>query len=245
MWPPWLSSPSRVEPTPTTTPRRRGFSTCSTFKDVEKLLREEEDQKQQKHLIIHQFRHKKLPSLFHRVRISASVLRALSTDPDPKSQSDRPITLKTNDRDVVVYFTSLRVVRRTFDDCRTVRSILRSFRVPIDERDVSMDCAFLEELQQIFGTKSVSLPRVFISGRYVGGAEEVRQLHECGELKKLIGSGGGGMWHCQVCDGHRFVVCENCDGSHKVYIEKIGFRSCSDCNLNGLIRCPNCFSRQP
>uniref|UniRef100_A0A7N0RIW0 Glutaredoxin domain-containing protein n=1 Tax=Kalanchoe fedtschenkoi TaxID=63787 RepID=A0A7N0RIW0_KALFE len=229
MWPPWISSPARAEP-PAAAPRRRNFS----FKDVEKLLREEEeeeDQRGQNQKILHQFRRKRTPSLFHRVLVSTSFLRALKSPPP------------TADHAIVVYFTSLRVVRRTFDDCRTVRSILRSLRAPIDERDVSMDSAFLEELQEKFGTKKVSLPRVLVGGRYLGGAEEVRQLHECGELKKLIGRSpalGSGGGHCQVCDGHRFVVCDSCDGSHKVYIDKIGFRSCSDCNLNGLIRCPNC-----
>uniref|UniRef100_A0A7N0VNL7 LisH domain-containing protein n=1 Tax=Kalanchoe fedtschenkoi TaxID=63787 RepID=A0A7N0VNL7_KALFE len=50
---------------------------------------------------------------------------------------------------------------------------------------VSMDSAFLEELQEKFDTKKVSLSRVLVGERYLGGAEEVRQLHECGELKSL------------------------------------------------------------
>uniref|UniRef100_A0A7N0ZSG2 Glutaredoxin domain-containing protein n=1 Tax=Kalanchoe fedtschenkoi TaxID=63787 RepID=A0A7N0ZSG2_KALFE len=213
MWPPWLSSPSRADAA-STPRRRRTFSTCTSFKDVEKLLREERLEHQTL-ILLRQFRHNKPPKI-----------------------TVQPTHL-------VVYFTSLRVVRRTFDDCRTVRSILRSYRAPVDDRDVSMDSAFLEELQEMFGTKKVSLPRVFVGGRYLGGAEEVMQLHDCGELKKLIGAAGSGAGHCcqcQACDGHRFVLCENCYGSHKVYIDdKIGFRSCGDCNLNGLIRCPVCF----
>jgi len=48
-----------------------------------------------------------------------------------------------------------------------------------------MDAQFLDELQEIIGCQKFSLPLVFIGGRYIGGAEEIRQLHENGELKKL------------------------------------------------------------
>ncbi|CAN1347257.1 Auxin efflux carrier component 7 [Linum perenne] len=51
----------------------------------------------------------------------------------------------------VLYFTRLRVVQRTFEDCRTVRSILRGFRVPIDEHDLSMDGKYLGEMQDKWG----------------------------------------------------------------------------------------------
>jgi glutaredoxin domain-containing cysteine-rich protein 1 len=146
---------------------------------------------------------------------------------------------------VVVYFTSLRVVRPTFEDCRAVRSILRGFRVSIDERDLSMDSGFLTELQQILGQSQgkVTLPRVFIGGRYVGGAEEIKQLHEIGELKKLVeGLPPAEPGVCDVCGGYRFILCDECYGSHKLFVEKSGFKSCTACNENGLIRCPSCSS---
>lgn len=150
----------------------------------------------------------------------------------------------------MVYFTSLRVVRPTFEDCRTVRSILRGFRVPLDERDLSMDSGFLEELQRILGggdgsSPAVALPRVFIGGRYVGGREEVQQLHESGELKKFVdGMPAAEPGVCEVCGGYRFVLCDDCNGSHKCYAGKGcggGFRCCAACNENGLVRCPSCF----
>lgn len=112
-----------------------------------------------------------------------------------------------------------------------------------------MDAGFLEELQQILGVKrkeQVALPRVFIGGRYIGGAEEVRQLHETGELKKIVGgfpTVEPGV--CDNCGGYRFVLCDQCNGSHKCYIEKGGFRSCLVCNENGLIKCPSCTCAPP
>ncbi|CAD6266064.1 unnamed protein product [Miscanthus lutarioriparius] len=52
---------------------------------------------------------------------------------------------------VVLYLTSLRSVRRTFEDCRAVRAILRCYRVRLDERDVSMHAAFRSELRDLLG----------------------------------------------------------------------------------------------
>jgi glutaredoxin domain-containing cysteine-rich protein 1 len=91
-------------------------------------------------------------------------------------------------------------------------------------------------------TKPPKVPRVFIGGRYIGGAEEVKQLHEIGELKKLVQELPRiepGV--CEMCGGHRFVPCNACHGSHKVHTEKLGFRTCSVCNQNGLVRCSCSF----
>lgn len=125
-------------------------------------------------------------------------------------------------------------------------SILQGFQVVVDERDLAMDLGFISELRELLGLKpaeELTLPRVFICGRYVGGADEVKYLHEIGELKKLV----SGVPHkkpgtCDTCGGYRFILCAECSGSHKVFSEKIGFRSCTACNENGLIKCPDCSS---
>lgn len=153
---------------------------------------------------------------------------------------------------VVFYFTSLRGVRRTFEDCRAVRVILRGYTVRVDERDVSMHGGFKEELASLLGPGygGCKLPRVFANGRYLGGAEEIRQLHDAGELGQAL-EGCEEMVRgkddsCHGCGGVRFVPCEGCSGSCKVYVEDNeateygGFRRCPDCNENGLVRCPVC-----
>ncbi|KAF5179900.1 Glutaredoxin domain-containing cysteine-rich protein [Thalictrum thalictroides] len=148
----------------------------------------------------------------------------------------------TEDR-IVVYFTSLRGIRRTYEDCYTVRMILRGFRVPVDERDISMDSAYRKELLSVLGEKTVSLPRVFIRGKYVGGAEEIKQLHEGGELVKLLKGFPlrDPRLVCESCGDARFVPCLNCSGSRKIFCEEEDvMRRCLDCNENGLMRCPNC-----
>ncbi|XP_022764465.1 uncharacterized protein At5g39865-like [Durio zibethinus] len=227
----WLRSPSRGN----SSPKSPSHFSSSSFKDINAILKEEEESQ-----ICPQS--PKRPSIFHRVKLSTSVLRAWAHRHAPSPSSQPSITLPNVDQSIVVYFTSLRVVRKTFEDCKTVRSILRGFRVPVDERDLSLDSNFLDELQCIFGRKSFTLPLVFVGGRYVGGAEEIKRLNECGELKKMI---AGlplvvGSSVCHLCEGLRFVLCRQCNGSHKIYSEKFGFRTCTDCNANGLIRCPSC-----
>ncbi|KAL6989176.1 hypothetical protein U1Q18_014928 [Sarracenia purpurea var. burkii] len=144
---------------------------------------------------------------------------------------------------VILYTTGLRGIRKTFEDCNSVRFLLESFRVVFFERDVSMHSEFREELWRILGGKLVP-PRLFIKGRYIGGAEVVLTLHEQGKLRPLfegvpIDQSNG---PCDGCAGIRFVVCFNCNGSHKLVVSDAGgsLEECPECNENGLIICPLC-----
>uniref|UniRef100_A0A5B7A9X0 Glutaredoxin domain-containing protein n=1 Tax=Davidia involucrata TaxID=16924 RepID=A0A5B7A9X0_DAVIN len=204
---------------------------------------------------------KKLCNLFETAKSPKSVL--------DESDSQSPTTLKstksfgsnsrfssfsdsssirlpgTEDR-IVVYFTSLRGIRRTFEDCYAVRMILRGFRVMVDERDISMDSAYKKELLCVLGEKkNVSLPQVFVRGKYIGDADVIKQLHEVGELAKML----KGLpirapgYVCDSCGDVRFFPCMNCNGSRKVYDEdEDQLKRCLECNENGLIRCPTCCS---
>ncbi|GFY99346.1 NAD(P)-binding Rossmann-fold superfamily protein [Actinidia rufa] len=246
MWLPRAKSTVRVRARPS------NFS-CSSFKDIQHLCSEDFTNAQ-----LQAANSPRVPSVFHRVRRANSLLRTWSTrqpaqcvdvspsaEPNVSTETGPSISLPGTEKRVVVYFTSLRVIRSTFEDCRAVRSILRSFRVSMDERDLAMDTRFMEELQGIWGNHKMTkltLPRVFIGGRYVGGAEEIRQLHEAGELKKFVeGLPAADAGVCEVCGGYRFILCDECRGSHKCYSEKGGFRTCTACNENGLIRCPTCL----
>ncbi|XP_073124207.1 uncharacterized protein At5g39865 [Henckelia pumila] len=178
---------------------------------------------------------------------------------------------KAGKHKLIVYFTSLRGVRKTYEDCCHVRVILNGLGVKVDERDVSMHSRFKDELKELlrgeFGHSVVSLPRVFLGESYVGGADEIRRLNEEGKLEKMVercefvgyrkGGGGNGTHVCEACGDIRFVPCETCSGSCKIYYEgefedeedqeetegnehEYGFRRCQECNENGLVLCPVC-----
>lgn len=150
---------------------------------------------------------------------------------------------------VVIYTTSLGGVRKTFEDCIRVREILEGHRVVYDERDVSLHGEFLKEMKEMVG-EGLRVPRVFVKGRYVGGAEEVVELNESGRLGRILNATrverGIGRQACEGCGGARFVPCWECGGSCKL-IDATGSggdvkRRCPHCNENGLIHCPACIS---
>ncbi|CAL0315614.1 unnamed protein product [Lupinus luteus] len=241
---------------------------CSSFKDIQTLCLDETPLPKTKPSVFHRVRlansllrtwsthlppqqPPKLPTTLSNSKPELDAPPTSQPDPDhlqqkapklPKQDSPTPFIPETEQR-VVVYYTSLRVVRPTFEACKSVLSILTGFRIRVDARDVSIDSGFTMELNRIMGQTGFTLPRVFIDGRHVGGAEEVKQLNEMGELKKMVEKlPVEDQSECHVCGGHRFVLCNVCDGSRKVYTDKIGFKACNACNENGLLRCPSCLS---
>ncbi|EFJ31188.1 hypothetical protein SELMODRAFT_88028 [Selaginella moellendorffii] len=146
---------------------------------------------------------------------------------------------------VVLYCTSLRGIRKTYEDCRSMQMLFRTLGINIDERDVSMHSGFRTELRQLLGAP-VGLPRVFIGGRFIGGAEEVRSMHEQGNLARLLQgmvSRHGSFLACDGCGGMRFVPCRWCRGSCKLFlVGGGGVKKCPHCNENGIVRCPICSS---
>ncbi|CAN7056930.1 hypothetical protein IGI04_014370 [Brassica rapa subsp. trilocularis] len=146
---------------------------------------------------------------------------------------------------IVLYFTTLRGIRKTYEDCCCVRTILKGFQVTVDERDISMDSKYRKELQSTLGDaeKPVCLPQVFIGDTHIGGVEEVMKLNDSGELAEMLKgfSVCECLGTCKSCGDARFVPCSNCDGSTKVFEEEDEmFKRCSKCNENGLVRCLEC-----
>ncbi|KAM0927149.1 hypothetical protein ACQ4PT_003240 [Festuca glaucescens] len=173
------------------------------------------------------------------------------TPPPPPSPPRLPPP-PDSERKVVLYLTSLRGIRKTFEDCYATRSILHGYGVRVDERDLSLHGGFKDELHASLGAAG-RLPQVFVDGGHLGGADDVRRMHEAGELSRALEacemapSGGGGgkgvaaVEACSGCGGVRFVPCEECSGSCKVFLEELdSFRRCPECNENGLVRCPLC-----
>ncbi|KAE8663038.1 hypothetical protein F3Y22_tig00113123pilonHSYRG00127 [Hibiscus syriacus] len=146
-----------------------------------------------------------------------------------------------SDGSVILYTTTLKGIRKTFEDCNSLRFLLESFRVIFYERDVSMHEEYREELWRVLGGK-VMPPRLFIKGRYIGGADQVLTLHEQGKFKVLfngipLDTRNGS---CEGCGGVRFLLCFACNGSHKIISDDGLSCKCTQCNENGLIVCPLC-----
>ncbi|KAJ6864675.1 hypothetical protein NC651_035283 [Populus alba x Populus x berolinensis] len=139
---------------------------------------------------------------------------------------------------VILYTTSLRSIRKTFEDCHAIRFLLESFKVTFHERDVSLHLEFREELWRIIGGRVIP-PRLFIKGRYIGGADEVTSLHEQGKLKNLLAGIPLNLSNCPCtgCGNIRFIVCSDCNGSRKVFADDQNdetYIRCPECNENGL-----------
>ncbi|KAL3817859.1 hypothetical protein ACJIZ3_003764 [Penstemon smallii] len=160
---------------------------------------------------------------------------------------------------VVMYSTTLRGVRKTFEDCNAVRSAIEAHGIFICERDISMDRGFRDELKEMMmgkGKDELMPPRLFVKGRYIGGVDEVMRIVEEGYIGELL----QGLpkvkegYVCEGCGGGRFLPCFTCNGSCKIVMEGNNknrnavpvpvpvpvVRRCSDCNENGLVLCPIC-----
>ncbi|KAL2550998.1 Glutaredoxin family protein [Forsythia ovata] len=144
---------------------------------------------------------------------------------------------------LVLYTTSLGGVRCTFENCNRLRTILETHRVVFDERDISLHGEFLNELKELVG-EGVSVPRLFVKGKYIGGVEEVVSLNETGRFGRILSwtrvERGVGRLGCEGCGGARFVPCLECGGSCKV-LEGDKKERCPKCNENGLVHCPICI----
>lgn len=176
-------------------------------------------------------------------KMEPTKIHSLSFGPRGNLPMGNEVILPGTEDKIVLYYTSLRGIRRTYEDCCAVRMIFLGLRVHIDERDISMDSAYRKELQNALNGKTLSLPQVFIRGKHIGGVDEIKQLNEYGELAKLLeGFPTKDLGKkCESCGDMRFMPCFNCNGSRKIFEEdEDRLRRCPDCNENGLIRCPNC-----
>ncbi|XP_006646759.1 uncharacterized protein At3g28850-like [Oryza brachyantha] len=171
---------------------------------------------------------------------------------------------------VVLYTTTLRGVRSTFEACNAVRATLESHGVAFRERDISMDRGFREELRHRISISMSTtghdglcplVPRLFVRGKHVGGAAEVARLQEEGKLAALLEGLPRARPGCDGCGGMRFLPCFDCNGSRKLRFSLptpaapagAGSKNskrlsgggvvvvrCGECNENGLVLCPIC-----
>ncbi|XP_060782990.1 glutaredoxin domain-containing cysteine-rich protein 1 [Neoarius graeffei] len=150
---------------------------------------------------------------------------------------------------IVIYTTSFRVVRTTFERCELVRKIFQNHRVKFMEKNIALDSEYGKELEvrcRRVG-EPPSLPVVFIDGHYLGGAEKILSMNESGELQDLL-TKIERVQHphtCQTCGGFAFMPCSMCHGSkmsvfRNCFTDSFKALKCTACNENGLQPCPSC-----
>ncbi|XP_061440729.1 glutaredoxin domain-containing cysteine-rich protein 1 [Rhineura floridana] len=152
---------------------------------------------------------------------------------------------------IVIYTTSLRVVRTTFERCELVRKIFQNHRVKFEEKNIALNSDYGKELDERCRRvgEIPSLPVVFIEGQYLGGAEKILSMNESGELQDLLtkiervqhphecfSCGGFGFLPCSACHGSKMSVFRNC------FTDSFKALKCTACNENGLQRCKSCLS---
>lgn len=203
----------------------------------------------------------KVPAPMVEKKLLISDINSLSPQISIKNASSSPLEKfdklcpPNGNNKVVIYTTTLRGVRKTFEDCNAVRAAVENYGILVCERDISMDRGFREELRDLMKGKAnesvnpITPPRLFVKGRYIGGAEEVMRIVEegwMGELLKGLPKKRAG----EVCDGCgdvKFLPCLRCSGSCKMVVmvkdEKVSKTmvvKCNECNENGLVLCPIC-----
>ncbi|XP_022165951.1 glutaredoxin domain-containing cysteine-rich protein CG12206-like [Myzus persicae] len=148
---------------------------------------------------------------------------------------------------VVLYTTTMGIVRDTYQRCLQVRQILRTHLVKYVERDVFMSREVQKEIRERLGGDTISVPQLFVEGNLIGDAEAVERLNESGELRSILKpfKSPDACTTCQVCGGYRLLPCPMCNGSKKSVhrnhftTEMIALK-CMNCDEVGLVQCYAC-----
>jgi len=173
-------------------------------------------------------------------RVRAGIATFLR-DPSFKNFGDR------EQRVVVIYVTTLSILRDTWARCVKVRQILRNLLIKVDERDVFMSRENQVELMDRMAMVEVNLPQVFVNGQYLGDADVIEKLNETGELRKILRPYKSltVTTVCGKCGGFRMLPCPICDGSKKSmhrndFTEQFIALRCTVCDDCGLVKCDKC-----
>lgn len=67
---------------------------------------------------------------------------------------------------------------------KAVMDVFGSLGVPFETRDVLSDPELRDGIKQF--TQWPTIPQIFIKGEFIGGCDIVRDLHQKGELQKMV-----------------------------------------------------------
>lgn len=69
---------------------------------------------------------------------------------------------------MIVYTTSMGIVRKTFTDCANVKQILKTLLVKYEERDIFMSAAYQQEIRDRLQCDEIKVPQLFVDGQHIG-----------------------------------------------------------------------------
>ncbi|GJQ77335.1 hypothetical protein Trydic_g20750 [Trypoxylus dichotomus] len=148
---------------------------------------------------------------------------------------------------VVVYTTTMGIVRETYNTCMKVKQILRTLLIKYEERDVFMSSEYQTEIRDRMRCDHILVPQVFVDGQHIGDAETVERLNETGELRRILKpyKSMDVCTTCKVCGGYRLLPCPVCNGSKKSvhrnhFTTEFVALKCMNCDEVGLVKCTSC-----
>ncbi|XP_073830111.1 uncharacterized protein [Musca autumnalis] len=148
---------------------------------------------------------------------------------------------------VVLYTTSMGIIRDTYAKCSNVKKILRTLLIKFEERDVFMSVEYQQEIKERMHSEIIKVPQLFVEGQHIGDAETVERLNESGELRQLLKpyKSIATTYTCQTCGGYRLLPCPSCKGSKKSvhrnhFTAEFVALKCMNCDEVGLVKCHNC-----
>ncbi|KAH8361706.1 hypothetical protein KR200_008675 [Drosophila serrata] len=177
----------------------------------------------------------------NRVRNGIATFLQLHQQPNAKNFKEKDLGK------VVLYTTSMGIIRDTYTKCANVKQILRTLLVKFEERDVFMSVEYQAEMRQRMQTGQVRVPQLYVEGQHIGDAETVERLNESGELRQLLKpyKSMASTFTCQTCGGYRLLPCPSCNGSKKSvhrnhFTAEFVALKCMNCDEVGLVKCHSC-----
>ncbi|EDW14685.1 glutaredoxin domain-containing cysteine-rich protein CG31559 [Drosophila mojavensis] len=177
----------------------------------------------------------------NRVRNGIATFLQLQQQPNAKCFMEKDLGK------VVLYTTSMGVIRDTYTKCANVKQILRTLLVKFEERDVFMSVEYQAEIRQRMQTSQIRVPQLYVEGQHIGDAATVERMNESGELRQLLKPYKtiASNYTCQTCGGYRLLPCPSCNGSKKSvhrnhFTAEFVALKCMNCDEVGLVKCHNC-----
>ncbi|XP_017016714.1 glutaredoxin domain-containing cysteine-rich protein CG31559 [Drosophila kikkawai] len=177
----------------------------------------------------------------NRVRNGIATFLQLHQQPNAKNFKEKDLGK------VVLYTTSMGIIRDTYTKCANVKQILRTLLVKFEERDVFMSVEYQAEMRQRMQAGQVRVPQLYVEGQHIGDAETVERLNESGELRQLLKpyKSMASTFTCQTCGGYRLLPCPSCNGSKKSvhrnhFTAEFVALKCMNCDEVGLVKCHSC-----